>query len=285
VTLTAPKNGAYWKGKKSVTWTGEDPDKDTLRYTVSLLTPDHKWKDVSEDEPLKESPFALDTTKWEDGSYQLKVVASDFLSNPLSPKTATVQTLPFVIDNTPPVIANARAEMKNKMRYIKTDVSDATSPVVGIEWRIASKSNNATDDDTEEDDTDGTNPDPNQATNSLTVQTGDKLVMDTTGKTAEEIAANSADATDDTASEQDDDDSDEDSGDDDTPAKPKIDVDGWHALTALDGLFDSQQEAALGILAFTQKDIDAQKGKPFQIELRAHDAAGNIVTLTIEVPV
>jgi len=301
VTLTAPKSGVFWKGKKSITWTGTDPDKDTLLYNVSLLTPDKQWKEVS-DEPLKDSPFSLDTTKWADGSYQLKITASDILSNPLHPKTATVQTLPFIIDNTPPVITGSRVEVRNKIRYINADVSDATSPVVGVEWRIATKTtdDNSSDNTTSDETSTGTNPNPSKASNSLTVRTGDKLVMNTTGKTAEEIAANSADnsddavagSTDDTgdtngaAADQDDTDTSDDTATDaDVSTKTKTDVDGWHALSALDGLFDSQQESAIGILQFTQKEIDTQHGKPFQIELRAHDAAGNIVTLTIEVPV
>ena len=286
VALTAPKNGVFWKGKKSITWTGTDPDKDTLRYTLSLLTPNKQWKEVSDDEPLKESPFSLDTKKWSDGSYQLKLTASDMLSNPLDPKTATVQTLPFVIDNTPPVITGSRVETRNKTRYINADINDATSPVVGVEWRIAAKdaADDSTD-DTSDETADGANPNPNQVSNSLTLRTGDKLVMDTTGKTAEEIAANTINDSDSTATDDDDTSDDDSTADDDTSATTKIDVDGWHALTALDGLFDSQQESAIGILQFTPEQIKAQKGKPFQIELRAHDAAGNIVTLTVEVPV
>ena len=298
LALSAPKNGTFWKGKKSITWTGTDPDKDTLLYNLSLLTPDKQWKEVNDDEPLKDSPFSLDTTKWADGSYQLKITASDMLSNPLHPKTATVQTLPFIIDNTPPVITGSRVEVRNKVRYINADISDATSPVVGVEWRIATKATNDDSSDTTASDetSTGINPNPNKASNSLTISTGDKLVGNMTGDTGESIAANSDDTdetaagsndTDDAAADQDDDST---SGGDTatdatTSAKTKTDVDGWHALSALDGLFDSRQESAIGILQFTQKQIDAQNGKPFKIELRAHDAAGNIVTLTIEVPV
>jgi hypothetical protein len=293
VALTEPKSGVFWKGKKSITWTGTDPDKDTLLYNLSLLTPDKQWKNVS-DEPLKESPFSLDTTKWADGSYQLKLTASDVLSNPLHPKTATVQTLPFVIDNTPPVITGSHVEVRDKIRYIHADISDATSPVVGVEWRIAT---NAKDDASSAKTSNGTNANPNKASNSPTTHTSDKPVLNTTDKTAKETAANSADNTDTSAASSTDstnaaadsdtdDTSDTDAATDtDASTKTKTDVDGWHALSALDGLFDSQQESAIGILQFTQKEIDAQNGKPFQIELRAHDAAGNIVTLTIEVPV
>jgi hypothetical protein len=215
------------------------------------------------------------------------------LSNPLHPKTATVQTLPFIIDNTPPVITGSRVEVRNKVRYINADISDATSPVVGVEWRIAAAGNDSSDDDATA--SNGTNPNPNKASNSLTISTGDKLVGNTPGDTGESIAASSddtdetaasSDDTDDAAADQDDDStSGDDATTDTTSTKTKTDVDGWHALSALDGLFDSRQESAIGILQFTQKQIDAQNGKPFQIELRAHDAAGNIVTLTIEVSV
>jgi hypothetical protein len=133
--------------------------------------------------------------------------------------------------------------------------------VVGVEWRIASASK-----ETKKETSPATKPaeTPNidPTSNPATKQAGDKT--DDTDTAAEDD--DSADTT-------------------DTPASTTPDVDGWHAFSAMDGLFDSQQESAIGILQFTQQQIDAQKGKPFQIELRAHDAAGNIVTLTIEVPV
>jgi hypothetical protein len=262
VALASPKDGVFWKGKKSVTWTGTDPDKDTLIYTLSLLGADKKWKNVN-DEPLKDSPFSLDTTTWSDGSYQLKIAASDELSNPLDARMATAQTLPFIIDNTPPVIAHAREEKQNGQMYIRADVNDATSPVVGVEWRIASASKE-TKKETAPAAKPAETPNIDPTSNPATKPAGDK--------------------TDDTDTAADDDDS-ADTTDTDTPASTTPDVDGWHAFSAMDGLFDTQQESAIGILQFTQQQIDAQKGKPFQIELRAHDAAGNIVTMTIEVPV
>lgn len=45
VTITAPKGGAVWAGKKTVTWTGSDPDKDTLTYDGYYSTDGGKeWK-------------------------------------------------------------------------------------------------------------------------------------------------------------------------------------------------------------------------------------------------
>jgi hypothetical protein len=167
------------------------------------------------------------------------------------------------------VIAQAREEKQNGQIYIRADVNDATSPVVGVEWRIASASKE-TKKETSPAAKPAETPNIDPTSNPATKQAGDKV--------------DKTDNTDNTDTAAEDDDS-ADTTDTDTPASTTPDVDGWHAFSALDGLFDSQQESAIGILQFTQQQIDAQKGKPFQIELRAHDAAGNIVTMTIEVPV
>ncbi|MEO6907555.1 MAG: hypothetical protein ABI210_06655, partial [Abditibacteriaceae bacterium] len=277
VAITAPQNGAYWNDKKSITWTGTDPDEDTLTYTLSLLGPDHKWKDVS-DKPLMESPFSLDTTKWSDGSYQLKIIASDELSNPLDPKKSMVQTLPFIIDNTPPVIAHTRIQNQKGQRYIKADVSDATSPVVGVEWRIASDSKETKKESASVPTSDKKADLNSKATNSRTIQTGDKVTSTQVGEIDTTTGSNDDTDTSDTTGAAD-------TADTDITSDAKLDVDGWHAMAAADGLFDSRQEAVIGILQFTPDEIKKQKGKPFQIELRAHDAAGNIIKSIIEVPI
>src|SRR5690606_25350900 len=69
---------------------------------------------------------------------------------------------------------------------------------------------------------------------------------------------------------------DDDATDTDSTETSKDDQDGWHSLTAQDGLFDSLHESAVGILVLSEKDLKGLEGKPVQIELRAHDAAGNV---------
>lgn len=267
LVVTAPKGGEYWGGKKSITWTGADPDKDTLRYTIDLINGKEESKAATED-PVKTSPFSLDTKKWADGSYIARVQASDVLSNPLDPQTIAVLTLPFVIDNTAPAISEARVETTDGKHFIKANVADQLSPIVGVEWRVAP---------------------PKAATE--TKETTDKKATgdEAKSKTADTKDADKADKKDAASDSDKGDDADtSDSADSDSDSSASTDSskknqNGWHALSAQDGLFDSLSEQAIGIISLTEKEKTALEGKPLQIELRAQDAAGNTLTITLKV--
>ena len=53
---------------------------------------------------LKETSYSWDTTQVPDGSYQIKVIASDKPSNPIGALTAKALSAPFLIANTPPTL-------------------------------------------------------------------------------------------------------------------------------------------------------------------------------------
>jgi len=260
LVVTAPKGGEYWSGKKSITWTGADPDKDTLRYTIDLINGKEESKPATED-PVKTSPFSLDTKKWADGSYIAKVEASDILSNPLDPQSISMLTLPFVIDNTAPTITGARVETADDTHFIKARITDQLSPIVGVKWRVAT-------------------PKP---TTEAEKSTDEKVTKDASkAADTKDTAKNST--TDDKSDKDDSSDStDSDSDDSSSTDTTKKNQNGWHALSAQDGLFDSLSEQAIGIISLNEKEKSTLDGKPLQIELRAQDAAGNTLTITLEV--
>ncbi|MDD4933195.1 MAG: WD40 repeat domain-containing protein [Methylacidiphilaceae bacterium] len=92
------------RGLRTVVWKAEDPDGDDLRYSVFYRSEKETgWRLLIKDseEPL----FSWDTSGWPDGRYVLKVEASDVRDNaPGEGLTATLNSRPFLVDNTPPRI-------------------------------------------------------------------------------------------------------------------------------------------------------------------------------------
>ncbi|MBV9469810.1 MAG: hypothetical protein JOZ57_11260, partial [Abitibacteriaceae bacterium] len=141
VGLISPHGGEYWSGKKKVNWIGKDPDNDPLRYHLWISGDDGKtWQAVDLDDATSTSTD-IDTTKWHDGTYRLKVDASDAARNPEDPQRDESISLPIIIDNTAPKIASAnlvRSPNANDAVRLEAVATDALSPIAGAEWRFVS---------------------------------------------------------------------------------------------------------------------------------------------------
>ncbi len=136
VTLTDP-GGEYWKGKKKLMWSGKDSDGDTLRYQVFISSTDGRaWRalEMPKDDATS---YELDTTKWTDGAYRVRVVATDAARNPEDPKADESVSLPFTVDNTPPK-AEAGVRVVNGVLTLAGIAEDTLSPIAGAEWRFVS---------------------------------------------------------------------------------------------------------------------------------------------------
>jgi len=94
----------YEKGFQTFAWRAEDDDNDPLSYTVYYRREgETAWKTLETD--LTDTIYVWDTTSVADGTYFVKVAASDLRSN--APDRALVgerESPMFDIDNTPPVI-------------------------------------------------------------------------------------------------------------------------------------------------------------------------------------
>jgi hypothetical protein len=134
----------YQKGLQTFVWKAEDENDDRLQYDVFYRREgDTTWK------PLKRGlwdPIVVwDTTSVPDGTYYVKVTATDAPSN--SPSTALVgelESVSFDIDNTPPVIEVQSATRIGTRATVKFVVRDEQSAVLRVEysldasrWRVA----------------------------------------------------------------------------------------------------------------------------------------------------
>jgi len=80
-----------------------------------------------------------DTTKFADGTYWLKVVASDRIANPDDPQTAEQVIAPLIVDNTPPTVGTHAVRREGEKLlvplYDNTFVSSAEFRPEGGEWQ------------------------------------------------------------------------------------------------------------------------------------------------------
>ncbi len=140
LTWTLPVGGEYLSGKKTLTWTGADPDGDALRYSLDIQTA-KGWVPVELSAPTTAS-FELDTAKYPDGPTRLRLRGSDATRNPDDPRETTLVSTTFTLDNTPPTLSGLEVrkygagEKYGAGWELRAQGSDATSPLAGAEWRV-----------------------------------------------------------------------------------------------------------------------------------------------------
>ena len=108
-----------------ISWVAEDPDTDTLQYTLLFRAEDESvWKPLKQE--LTETSFAIDADTLADGRYLFRVIASDTLSNPgSSARTAEFTSVPVQLDQTAPTL---EASYQNGRLSVKcTDAASARS--------------------------------------------------------------------------------------------------------------------------------------------------------------
>jgi len=134
-TQAAPMLGRrmYQKGLQTFVWKAGDPNSDVLQYDVSYRREgDGTWRVLRRG--LNDTIVVWDTSSVPDGTYVVKIAASDALSN--SPGTALAgerESSSFEIDNTPPRIVFPERRDAGPLRF---SVRDDHSPVQKVEYSI-----------------------------------------------------------------------------------------------------------------------------------------------------
>lgn len=135
VAWTSPAGAEFFSGRKTLTWSGADPDKDPLRYKLELIGADDKVQAVQLTTPTATTQ-EIDTKKYPDGVYRVRISGSDAARNPEDPRGDTATSLPFTIDNTAPTLDTPIAKKEGDIWTLNFRGSDVTSPLAGAEWRI-----------------------------------------------------------------------------------------------------------------------------------------------------
>jgi hypothetical protein len=107
--VEVPPQGFEDKGFQSVLWSAHDDNEDDLLFAVYYRGEDeHNWRLLKD--KITQHFYSWDTATMPDGSYYLKIVASDAPSNPAAQSfTSERESDRFVIANTPPRIVRLQA--------------------------------------------------------------------------------------------------------------------------------------------------------------------------------
>jgi hypothetical protein len=126
----------YDKGSIGARWRASDANGDTLSYRVEIRgAAEHEWKLLKDN--LKETKYSWDSTTFADGSYLLRVTASDAIDNyPGQALTAEIISEPFSIDNSPPQISGLAARIESGKIVIRFKATDAVTPLSLAEYSL-----------------------------------------------------------------------------------------------------------------------------------------------------
>ncbi|MCX6569049.1 MAG: hypothetical protein NT147_08395 [Candidatus Aminicenantes bacterium] len=131
------------KGFQTVVWDAFDENGDTLRYGLAIKKDgEPEWRVLGEG--LAETIYAFDTLSFPDGTYLLKITASDTPSNPLGLELKSERTSPpLVIDNSLPTVKNFTAARNGAALDISFQAEDAYSYIEEVkvlvrpgEWHV-----------------------------------------------------------------------------------------------------------------------------------------------------
>ena len=127
---------AYQRGLQTFVWRAEDANDDEMRYEILYRREgDTAWKSLKGD--LEEAIFVWDTTSVPNGTYVVKVVASDQASNtPEATLEGELESSAFDIDNGPPVVVVTSARPANGRTVIQFEVRDDWSSISKVEYSL-----------------------------------------------------------------------------------------------------------------------------------------------------
>jgi hypothetical protein len=133
---TAPPLGrrTYQKGLETLVWKADDENDDDLAFDVLYRREgETTWKTLRKN--ITDSILVWDTTTVPNGTYFVKVVASDAPSNPAATAlTGELDSSAFEIDNTAPEINVRGVRVERGRTIVSFDVKDDHSPVQKVEF-------------------------------------------------------------------------------------------------------------------------------------------------------
>jgi len=136
IQFTALPQGTRAKGWQTVVWKAHDDNGDTLVFSIYYRGQGEKdWKLLKKGS--FEDFYSWDTTTMPDGSYYLKIVASDAPSNPAGQALTTQMVSDrFQVDNTPPTIENIRATQSLGLWHVQFTANDTGSAIARTSYSL-----------------------------------------------------------------------------------------------------------------------------------------------------
>jgi sugar lactone lactonase YvrE len=135
---TAPSLGrrTYQKGLQTLVWKADDENEDDLVYDVLYRREgETAWKALRR--AIPDPILVWDTTTVPNGTYFVKIVASDSPSNPAGlALTGELDSTALEIDNTPPTLAIQSVKFEGGRTTVVFDANDDHSPIQRVEFSL-----------------------------------------------------------------------------------------------------------------------------------------------------
>jgi hypothetical protein len=137
----APDSGSsptltYAKGQIGARWLANDENGDALSFGVEIRGINETTWQLLKDK-LREHYYSWDSTAFPDGKYVLRVIASDAPSNPPAQAlTGSLESDPFLIDNTPPEITALQGAAQGNKVEVNFHAKDGLSAVAKAEYSV-----------------------------------------------------------------------------------------------------------------------------------------------------
>jgi hypothetical protein len=124
------------KGFQTLIWEASDENGDALSYVISIrMEGEAEWRVLQP--KWEESIFAFDTLSFPDGTYFLKVAASDTPSNPQGTELKGERTSsPLVIDNSLPVIKSFSTDRTGAGLGLTFQAEDSYSNIEEVKYLV-----------------------------------------------------------------------------------------------------------------------------------------------------
>ena len=124
----------YQKSLQTLLWKADDENDDDLVYDVLYRREgETAWKTLRKATP--EAILVWDTTTIPNGTYFVKIVASDSASNPAATAlSGELDSVAFEVDNAPPAIVVGNVRVDRGRTIIPFDVKDDHSPIQRVEF-------------------------------------------------------------------------------------------------------------------------------------------------------
>ena len=141
----------YAKGYITARWAASDANGDPLQFKIEIKGKSETiWRPLKD--KLQDHYYAFDSAAFPDGSYQVRVTASDAPGNtPADALTSSLVSETFLVDNTPPEIIGASVT-KQTIHFTAKDVlswiDKAEYSINGGEWTQLDPVNKVTDSQT-----------------------------------------------------------------------------------------------------------------------------------------
>ncbi len=124
------------QGFRTITWEASDENEDRLAFNIYLKREgENSWRLVQE--KMSDKVFSFDTRNYPDGTYWLKVEATDLPSNPPgTEKKAEKLSQALVIDNSLPVVRNFLANRSGDSLEVSFMAEDSYSYIEEVKFLV-----------------------------------------------------------------------------------------------------------------------------------------------------